>query len=70
MEDDLNILSKRKTTSIICFNEDDINFFKVVDNLNKIMQTKKIKGKNNDCGTAPGNLVDLNITSFVERLPF
>ena len=57
MEDDLNIFSKRKTTLIFLLKEDDINFLKMVDNLKKIMQPKTIKSKNNDCGTAPGNLV-------------
>ena len=28
--------------------------------LNKIMQPKTIKSKNNGCGTAPGNLVGSN----------
>ena len=37
--------------------EDDLNFFLMDDNLKKIMQPKTIKSKNNDCGTAPGNLV-------------
>jgi hypothetical protein len=34
--------------------EDDINFLKME---NKMNATKTIKSKNNDCGTAPGNLV-------------
>ena len=47
MEDDL-IFLKRKTTSIL---------LKIEDDLKKIKQPKTIKSKNNDCGTAPGNLV-------------
>ena len=31
----------------------------MLDDLNKIMQPKTIKIKNNGCGTAPGNLVVL-----------
>ena len=48
MEDDLNYILKK---------EDDLNFLKMDDDLKKIMQPKTIKSKNNDCGTAPGNLV-------------
>ena len=48
MENDLNIIFKT---------EDDINYLKMEDNLKNIMQPKTIKSKNNDCGTAPGNLV-------------
>ena len=47
MEDDLNYFLKK---------EDDLNFLKMDDDLKKIMQPKTIKSKNNDCGTAPGNL--------------
>ena len=48
MEDDLTYFLKK---------EDDFNFLKMEDDLKKIMQQKTIKSKNNDCGTAPGNLV-------------
>ena len=38
--------------------EDDLNnFCSMEDDIKKIMQPKTIKSKNNDCGTAPGNLV-------------
>ena len=49
MEDDL--IFKKK--------EDDLNFLIMEDDLKKIVQPKTIKSKNknNDCGTAPGNLV-------------
>ena len=47
MEDDLNFFLK----------EDTMIFFKMEDNLNKKMLPKIIKSKNNDCGSAPGNLV-------------
>ena len=56
MEDDLNI---------IFLKEDNINFLKMKDNLNKIMQPKTIKSKNNDCGTAPGNLVLINLSYLI-----
>jgi hypothetical protein len=51
------IQSKVKT--IIFFKmENDLNFFlKMEDYLKKIMLLQTIKSKNNDCGTAPGNLV-------------
>jgi hypothetical protein len=45
MEDDLTYFLKKK---------DDLN---LEDDLQKIMKPKIIKSKNNDCGTAPGNLV-------------
>ena len=45
-------------------NEDDlIFFFKWKTTSKYIMQPKTIKSKNNDCGTAPGNL---NIHQKVE----
>ena len=47
MED--NLIFKKK--------EDDLNFLIMEDDLKKIVQPKTIKSKNNDCGTAPGNLV-------------
>ena len=37
--------------------EDNLHFFLIEGDLNKIMQPKTIKCKNNGCGTAPGNLV-------------
>ena len=54
MEDDLNYFLKK---------EDDLNFLKMDDDLKKIMQPKTIKSKNNDCGTAPGNLVCYYLTT-------
>ena len=47
MEDDLNLFEKGRRP----------NFLKIEDDLKKKMQPKKIKSKNNGCGTAPGNLV-------------
>ena len=47
MEDDLNNFKM----------EDDLNFCLKEDDLKKITQPKRIKSKNNGCGTAPGNLV-------------
>ena len=37
--------------------EDDLNFLKMEDYLKNIMQLKTTESKNNDCGTAPINLV-------------
>ena len=48
MEEDINYFLKK---------EDHLNFLKMDDDLKKIMQPKTINSKNNDCGTAPGNLV-------------
>jgi hypothetical protein len=56
MEDDLNYFLKK---------EDDLNFLKMDDDLKKIMQPKTIKSKNNDCGTAPGNLVCIYSPRFI-----
>ena len=47
MED--NLIFKKK--------EEDLIFLKMEDVLKNIVQPKTIKSKNNDCGTAPGNLV-------------
>ena len=56
MEDDLNYFLKK---------EDNLNFLKMDDDLKKIMQPKTIKSKNNDCGTAPGNLVCIYSPRFI-----
>ena len=56
MEDDLNYFLKK---------EDDLYFLKMDDDLKKIMQPKTIKSKNNDCGTAPGNLVHKQSPTFI-----
>ena len=36
---------------------DDLNFLKMEDDLIKVMQLKTIISKNDDCGTAPGNIL-------------
>ena len=61
MEDDLNYFLKK---------EDDLNFLKMDDDLKKIMQPKTIKSKNNDCGTAPGNLVLSFFAQFIKIVLF
>ena len=38
------------------------------DDLQKIMQPKTIKSKNNGCGTAPGNLVIHHILASIPKL--
>ena len=38
------------------------------EDLKKIMQPKKIKIKNNDCGTGPGNLVIFKSSAGVPKL--
>ena len=47
MEDNLNLFEKGRRP----------NFFENRRRLQKKMQQKTIKSKNNGCGTAPGNLV-------------
>ena len=61
MEDDLNYFLKK---------EDDLNFLKMDDDLKKIMQPKTIKSKNNDCGTAPGNLVLIYCLIYIRIYDF
>ena len=51
MEDDLIFLNM----------EDDLKFWKMEDDLQQIMRPETIKSKNNDCGTAPGNLVPISL---------
>ena len=53
MEDDINFFKGRRPHF----------FFKWMTTFKNIMQLKTIKSKNNDCGTAPGNLV----SSFIKR---
>ena len=48
MEDNLNLFERGRRLYV----------FKNENNLNKIMQPKTIKSKDNGCGTAPGNLVN------------
>ena len=40
------------------------------DDLKKIVQPKTIKSKNNDCGTAPGNLVSTNLIFQNKPIPY
>jgi hypothetical protein len=39
-------------------------FLKMENDLKEIIQPHTIKSKNNDCGTAPGNLVSDNIRAY------
>ena len=50
-----------KTTSV---------FWKMEYNLKEIMQPHTIKSKNNDCGTAPGNLVLCFLSSVISLISF